>query len=350
MSEAEDLNGGDIVDIEGFLDKDAVVDKTPVVINTNIPGGVKETMKESDKLVIMNPLNPVKSLVNGVVQVSRMGELVDQIATKDSISFADAENVNLVFESFTKSFRMAEFTLQPSKTNLPELRAFVTKAHKLRQESFVAEYKGFVVLPFAELSNNFQELKDNIRPTVVKAIESFSTDVRGWLSDTQNVLDQEVIHGSDTINLAKTPLRDVPTDFVTPRGNVELFKSALKNIQDASTSDDLQYLFKEMGGFSNDGHQFVSLLNLIEMFGSEELAKVLEDAFEDAEEALEELSEIIDDKAVGLSEFSVIQEFVVNNQDVTDEAVSCVRRCVNLHHFVRFLYVNLTVVLGFFKA
>lgn len=350
MSESTDLAGEGIPDIEGFLEQDRVVDKTPVVINTNIPGGVKETLPESNKLIVLNPHNPVKSLVNGVTQVSEMGKLVDMIATKDAISFSDAENVNLVFESFAKNFRMSEFTLGPSKTNLKEVKKFVDQELRLRKESVVAEYNGFVLEPFAELSNSFQQLKDNIRPTVVDAIEPFVAEVRVWLSDKQNIANQEVLQGNDTINLATTPIHNFPTEFSTTRGNQQLFVAAVKNIQSAVSSDDLKYLLEKMPNISKDGPQSVSLLNLIEMFGSEELGKVLSDSVERAEKALEELGELVASAKGDQTEFAVVQDFVVTNQDKTHDAVEAVRSSMNVHHFVRFLFVNLLAVMSFFKT
>ena len=351
MSIHQTLSGEGIPDIESFLAVDQTTDKTPMVVNTNVPPGVQENaLGDMTKLQLLNPHNQVETLVGNITAVKEMGEIADNLSTKEVISFNDAENVNLVFENFKSKFRLSEFTQNPSKTNLAAVQKFVTQEVRLRKESAINQFSEFVLNPFAELQNSFQELNDNIRPTVLTAIESFSVECLAFLSDPQNLSNQEFVQGNDTLNFATTPVRFLPKDITTERSNVQLFMKAVDNLCDAYGSDDMTVLSRALSGLTEEQRCQASLLFFIQIFASPELPKLLGATMAEASSSLEELKDLVGKIGPDTGEFVVVRDFLVSNQKEMHDSVSKVRKAMNLHHFVRFLYLNTSVVLGFFTT
>ena len=355
MTNNLDLAGNNIPDIEELTNTTQAVKNSPVTINTTAPSSADfspVTDKEGMLKRLVNPDNPIKILSGHTEKVTTMGDVADQLATKKVISFHDAEEVNLVFESFKDKFSFQEFTSTPSKTNLREVQQFVRQEHRVRMECLKADFQSFVLQPFGELDQLLASLNEKLGPNVQKLVSDFAIECAEWLKDKNAVANQEFVIGLDTVNAATMPLLEIPADIKTTRGNPGPFLIALSNIRDAMVADTFPEFFNHRtadvasGTFSLDKVSLLDMLNMMSVHALNWL-QVLQ---QEAERSLKTLHEAIDGFKGDPGEFKDIREFLVANQAQTAESVFDVKNAVNAHHLAALMVMNLSVVLDFFKT
>ena len=347
----QDLGGNDIPDIEGFLAIDKVVDKEPIVINTTAQVGVQEQeLTPLEKLKLLNPHNPVKTLVGHISSVKEMGEIVEDLEVKKSITFNDAENVNLVFENFKNQFQLNEFTDMPSRTGLVSVKKFMDKEIKARQERAVNDFNELVLNPFADLQNIFQSFVEKLAPTVSTCLSNFGIVCKQFLADKNNIASQEFLKGNDTINFATTAICELPLDLEVDRNNVQLFLTAVRNLSASCVSEDMQFLLKNVGGLQEEERFLVSLSTLITIFASDELMALTDSLRANAEASMSSLNDIMGDVGTDATEFSAVRDFLVKHENEINDHVGHIKRAIGINQFLQTLYVNTSVVVDFFKT
>jgi hypothetical protein len=354
MSTNLDLAGNDIPDIDNLANTEEAVKNNPVTINTSAPvdiGFSAITDKEEMLKRLVNPQNPIKILSGQTETVTSMGDVADQLAAKKVISFHDAEEVNLVFENFKDHFSFSEFTAAPSKTNLRQVQQYVRQEHRVRMEGLKADFQTFVLEPFAELDQLLSSLNEKLGPSTQELVKNFATECTEWLKLQNSVANQEFVVGLDTVNAATMPLWEIPAQIETTRGSAQSFLKAVQNLRDATCAETFQEFFTYRSADIAEGKlsfDRISLLDMLKMM-AENATSWLQIQQVEAARSLKELHEAIDGFKGDPSEFTIVRDFLVNNQEKTAETVAWVKDTVNSHHLAILMAMNLSTVLRFFK-
>ena len=119
--------------------------------------GQETPLTDSMKQKLLNPTTVFKSLENQVETITTMEEVQKQIATKPAISLADAEQVAMTFEGFTKKISLKEFTSLPTQTGFNTVKQFMTEQIKLRKENISTEAEAYFDGHIADAEQAFED-------------------------------------------------------------------------------------------------------------------------------------------------------------------------------------------------
>jgi hypothetical protein len=218
-------------------------------------------------------------------------------------------------------------------------------------EGLKADFQTFVLEPFAELDQLLSSLNEKLGPSTQELVKNFATECTEWLKLQNSVANQEFVVGLDTVNAATMPLWEIPAQIETTRGSAQSFLKAVQNLRDATCAETFQEFFTYRSADIAEGKlsfDRISLLDMLKMM-AENATSWLQIQQVEAARSLKELHEAIDGFKGDPSEFTIVRDFLVNNQEKTAETVAWVKDTVNSHHLAILMAMNLSTVLRFFK-
>lgn len=318
-------------------------------------------LTDSVKQQLLNPATTFKSLENQVELVTNMEALNAEIAKKPAISFADAEQVAMTFEGFSKAVPMRGFTKLPSQVFFKETKNFMVETIKLRKENLLTEAEAYFDGHIADAEEAFEDFKGFYGARLLESLECFRNKTVGFLQQKDGISQQIFQAGNDFINVATVPVKDIP-ELILP-GNKDLFEDAVENLQGMLEHNvhvkNLLLTIQKKGSFADftdpintaASQSFdPSLKDFLCMFADPYLKGFVEAMEKDAEDGLKELREIQAEKNFNPTDFTAMRNFVVENGEDIDESNAKVHYYIEMIELVQKLHLNVSVVLDYFTT
>lgn len=310
---------------------------------------------------ILDPATKFKAVVKGVTQVSTMEDLLARIDVKNAISFADAEEVSMMFENFQTQFPLNGFTSRPSLTWLKETKSFLRKGIRARQESIGSELENLLTGPSEDQQEAFRDYRETYGELLKRDLRDFRIEVKAFEADERKLNGQTLEGHGGVVDLLADPLDQIGSDLPVLCDH-PLTMKALENLQ-SLLKDNMHFRpFFVVAASDGDFEQFmddhfvqssasekITLGFLMSTFSSGRVEKFLAYLEEGADKAVLKLQEIEKQAKVDPSDFKQVRDFVVNNTEAIDEATGWIHYYVELSELVRDTHLNMTVVLEFMK-
>lgn len=323
--------------------------------------GQETPLTDSMKQKLLNPTTVFKSLENQVETITTMEEVQKQIATKPAISLADAEQVAMTFEGFTKKISLKEFTSLPTQTGFNTVKQFMTEQIKLRKENISTEAEAYFDGHIADAEQAFEDFSGFYGERLKENLECFLNKVKEFFGRKDGVSNQVFQSGNDFINIATMAIKDIP-DLELP-GKKDTFEDALENLKGLLENNvhikNLILTIKDKGSFKdfNDPKKTAlstsfepSLVDFLQMFADPYLKEFVCKLEEDAKEALNELRDIQKEKNFNPTDFNAMRDFVVEYGEDIDESNAQVHYYIEVIELVQKLHLNASVVLDYFTT
>lgn len=332
------------------------------VITNAHSDAVATPLTDDLKKRLLSPQTVYKTITRGVESVTDMEMVQDSIATADAISFANAEEVAMTFESFKSVVSLKEYTKTPSKVNLAFTNRFMEQQIKLRKEAVSSELEKFLNGPLEDSREAFEIYCDFYGKNLIEDVRRFQFDCSDWLKNRHSIPGQIFQVGQDFMNFATVALNEIPAEFIGP-GNTALFSNAIKNLSDAANNGfhvkallEIVETNGSLADFTNP--QFAnaqagkptSALDFIRCFSKPYLVEFIGKVEETAEEALKTLEKLQENAKVDPVDFNQVRDFVVENGSTIHEANEKIHYYLELMEMLRGLYPNVSVVLDYFTV
>lgn len=344
----------DDLPFDSFKGKDVSVATNP------LPGTTLTPLTDELKQKLLSPQTVYKTITNGVETITDMEAVQASIAKKDAISFANAEEVSMTFESFKSHISLKEFTKAPSQINLAFTRRFMKNQIRLKKENMGTVMENFLSGPLADIEETFYQYKEFYGKSLIEELREFQPKCNNWLANKKSIPGQIFQTGLGFVNLATISLKEFPKSFIGP-GDLKLFMSAIENLK-ASSEDGFDInCIKEVNegqgslsgtDQSNKATSFGSLapLDFIKFFSKTFLVDSLMAIEKTAEEAVNSLKTIKEEAKVSPSQFQQVRDFVVTNGKDIEEANKKINYYLELMEMLRVLFPNVSVALDYFTV
>ena len=332
-------------------------------VHTTAKNGVPETSLTANlRQRLLNPATSYSSISGKIENITSMEEVNASIATKNAISFADAEEVAMTFENFKSKVRLSEFTKIPSQVNLNFTKRYMAEAIKLRQEQLGSEFENFFGSGARDAKTAFDDHSELYGEVLSQELQEIQNELGFWLNNKKSLPAQVLPHKGDFINIATVPLTAFPEDFTGP-GRYEYFVSAMQSLKNITEENiHAKALIKAISlkeGFDTyrtakftTGAQAtsVSLLDYLQMFHSGYLCEFIQAAEASAKSALEALYSLPQDNSVDISDFNQTRDFIVKNGSEIEDLSSQVHYYAELVDLVQTIYVYVSSAFDYLKV
>ena len=332
-------------------------------VHTDAKNGVPATtLTASLRQRLLNPATSYSSIVRKIEHVASMEEVSESIATKNAISFADAEEVAMTFENFKSKIRLAEFTKTPSQVNLNFTKRFMADSIKLRQEQLGNEFENFFGSGARDAKAAFDDHSELYGEVLSQELQEIQNELVTWFNNKKSLPAQVLPHNGDFINIATIPLTDFPEDFEGP-GRYELFASAMKSLNGITEENIhakalLKAIFLKEGFETYRTAKFTtgaqttkaSLLDYLQMFHSGYLCEFIQAAEASAKSALETLYSLPQDNTVDMANFNQTRDFIVKNGSEIEDLSSQVHYYAELVDLVQTIFVYVSSAFDYLKV
>lgn len=311
---------------------------------------------------ITDPATKFKSVSNGVESVTSMEKILTRIDVKNAISFADAEEVNMMFENFQAVMPLNGFTERPSMVGLRETKTFLKTQIRLRKESVGTELENLLTGPSEDQQQAFEDYRTTYGAMLGRDLAEFAKKATAFIGDERKVKGQ-TFEGRDgnIVNLLTDPLDCIDTKSLVLQDN-SLFLAALANLQ-VLLKDNMHFRpFFMVAASEGKFEQFLddhfvqrtasepfSLGFLLLCFATGRVQKFLDYLEEGGEQAVTTLRLIEKQAQVNPGDFNQVRDFVVKNTQSIDEANGWIHYYVELSEMVRDVHLNMTAVLEFLE-
>ena len=310
---------------------------------------------------ILAPNTVYKSLVDNVEKISTMEEVAGSIATQNAISFADAEEVAMTFESFSSKVSLKEFSRVPSKINLAFTQRFMMESinHQKQELKTVCEeyFDGHIV----SAESAFEDYQGFYGKNLVETLGKYQLAALEWISNKKSIPLQLIEYQGNYINLATVNIEEFP-DYNGP-GDFSTFKNAVENLQNlAKNNIHVKNLLKtiSMAGDVEDflsvdktaeaSQDQVALVDFIKMFANPYLKQFVISFEKLAEDSVKELFELNKESEVSPSDFTQVRDFLVKHGEDIDEYQANIHYYIEIVEILQKLYINTTAVVDYFTV
>lgn len=345
--------GLDLPGIQGSPHIQAKIDHPAVSANTPITDELKKRL--------LSPSTTYTSIKDGIEKVNTMEDVHGAIATQGAISFADAEEVAMTFESFGPRVSLKEFTKLPSQINYQFTKRLMAEEIKVHQENIATASENFFDGQIEDAEEAFEDYRSFYGKNLVENLQTFRNAVNAWLTNHKSIPSQIFQTGSDFVNLATVPLSSFPKSFEGP--NKESFCKAVDNLRKMIEENihvkNLLITVKEKKSFGDfiDPNKTAealalnpSLVDFLQMFNDPYTEKLLLGVEEAASNGLEQLRELQKEKDFNPTDFKAVRDFVVENGELIDGSNTTVHYYIELIELLQSVYLNTSVVLDYFTV
>ena len=330
-------------------------------IDSNVKTQSQETnLTEDLKKRLLNPETEFKSVVEGVHKASSMQELNDEIATKNAISFADAEEIAYTFESFKSRVSLNEFTKTPTKTNLNFTKNFVSTQTRLKMESVLTESSMYFEGQLNDVTDAYYEYKGLYLEPLLEKISEIQKKANQW-KQTKGFL-AAVYEQDQRYLLDQTPLTEMP-DVVKGASEYQVAVQACENLarlaQENVHVKNLILVIKNKEGYKefSDAKQTAvastsnpTMLDFITMFANPYLSDFIKQLEESSGEAIATLNSLKEREDFSTSDFNKVRDFVVSNGETIDDCNDMVHYFVEVVEILKKLMLNTSAFIDFFQS
>ena len=359
------INSQAIADLEkqGLLNDDVPFDSfngKEISVNTNpVPGTTATPLTDALKEKLLSPQTAYKTITAGVESVTDMEGVQSSIAKNNTISFANAEEVSMTFESFKKHISLAEFSRAPSQINLAFTNRFMKDQIKLKKENVNTAMENFLSGPLADIEETFYQYKEFYGKSLIEELREFQPKCSDWLLNKKSIPNQIFQSGVGFVNLATISLEEFPSSFIGP-GDTKLFMSAIENLKynskDGFDVNCIKDVIEGRGvipGTETD-NKFISSaalasLDFIKFFSKPFLVESLLTIEKTAEEAVNKLNSIKEEAKISPAEFQQVRDFVVSNGKDIEDANDKINYYLEVTEMLRVSFPNVSVILDYFS-
>lgn len=339
-----------------------VVNETKdLLIKTDEPvNSSQETLTDDLKKRLLSPGTKYKTITDGVESIVDMEALQSQIATKGVISFADAEEVGMTFESFGRQISSKEFTKAPSKINFFFTTRFMSEKIKLKKESIGTQLDQYFSGPLADAEDAFEDFSSFYGKAIKEDLTVFQPECDKWLKNKKSISEQLFPVNSQFMNLASESIDNLPTklDHLKDWERFFMAVSNLKNLINGSIH--LKMLLTTVEKYESIDYYLspkemalntvrtVSLVDFIKMFSNPQLLTFIQQMEDAAEKASETMNNLRDEPRVDPSNFEQVRDFVVEHGKEIEETNEKIHYYIETINLVRTVYPNISVVMEYF--
>lgn len=310
--------------------------KTGVTIKVPEEGEGETPITDAVRNRLADPSNQLLAMRGNIKEVESMGDVLDYIENKASISMSDANDIAARFEGFTSRFKPNDFTKIASRVGYIEANTFMKNKLKLRREEINLSFGAFFDDVVTEAEGSFKSYSEFYGEALKNDLVAFRSKALPWLADPEHINKQYVTF-DDLVNLATDNTDysdredyDTAAMCVDPKDFIPFIKAVkdyhrrkksnlitcplLKTILDQLALEDFIQAEERVNAYGAP----YTCLDLIKALSSSYLPDLLEKFESVTKQSIDTLKNLESEKKVNRSNFKEVSRFVVENGESFD--------------------------------